>query len=65
MTYLRFGIRDLLWAMVVLGLGLALGLEHRRAADFANSNRYLGEAIDNSGFGPSGNYVGPLLERKR
>jgi hypothetical protein len=26
MTYLRFGIRDLLWAMVVVGLGIDGGL---------------------------------------
>jgi hypothetical protein len=30
MTYLRFGIRDLLWAMVVLGLVIAWWLEHAR-----------------------------------
>jgi len=29
MTYLRFGIRDLLWAMVVVGLFLAWRFESR------------------------------------
>lgn len=29
MTYLRFGIRDLLWAMALIGTGLGWWLEHR------------------------------------
>jgi len=28
MTYLRFGIRDLLWAMVVMGLAIGWWLDH-------------------------------------
>jgi hypothetical protein len=30
MTHLRFGIRDLLWAMVVVGMGLGWWSEHRK-----------------------------------
>lgn len=31
MTYLRFGIRDLLWAMVVVGLVIVVMLQHIQA----------------------------------
>lgn len=32
MTYLRFGIRDLLWAMIVVGLASGWWLDHRNDA---------------------------------
>ena len=62
--WLSFGIRDLLWAMVVLGLVIALWREISRSAELADDNRYLLKAIDNSGYMAGGNYLGPCLERK-
>jgi hypothetical protein len=64
MTYFRFGIRDLLWAMAVVGLAVALWRQYSRAEELANNKRYLLEAIDNSGYVAGGNYFGPALERK-
>ena len=43
MTYLRFGIRDLLWAMVVVGLAFGWSLDHNEL------RRKLGRATYTSG----------------
>ena len=41
MTYLRFGVRDLLWAMVVLGLALGWWRTYRRVAVAEHNARTL------------------------
>jgi hypothetical protein len=55
MTYLRFGIRDLLWAMVVVGLGLALIAEKRRLSDARERADHLRYALT---------FAGNLLQRE-
>lgn len=42
--WLSFGIRDLLWAMVVLGLAIALWLEHRDNVQLRADNQQLHHA---------------------
>jgi hypothetical protein len=37
--WLTFGIRDLLWAMVVVGMAIGWALEYRRHADEQRSQR--------------------------
>ena len=59
----RFTIRDVLWLMVVVGLGVALFVEGSYARRLSDDNDYLREAIDRSGYMPGGNFLGPSLER--
>ena len=42
--WLSFGIRDLLWAMVVVGLAVALWLEHRENSRLRAENLHLQDA---------------------
>jgi hypothetical protein len=59
--WLRFDLRDLLWAMVVLGLGLALWSQYRRAEHLSVENKQLQAAIANSGLEVTGKRNEPWL----
>jgi hypothetical protein len=77
--WLSFGIRDLLWAMVVVGMGIGWWAQHRHATDKAEAesiaqlNRYitlmnkcleLKTAISNSGYEVVGRGFPKLAKKK-
>jgi hypothetical protein len=49
MTYLRFGIRDLLWAMVMVGLAIGWWSEYPRRASLIRQNQELSRALQQEG----------------
>ena len=61
----RFTIRDVLWLTVVVGLALGWWNEWSQSRAVSSEANFLRQAIENSGFVPSGTYVGPILLRKQ
>ena len=61
--WLTFGIRDWLWAMVVVGLILGWWVERQQHHATERQMGFLRDAISNSGYRASGTPIRPWLLR--
>jgi hypothetical protein len=60
----RFTLRDVLWAIAVVVLGVAWWSERSRRDRFQWESEYLQKAIDREGYVAGGDWAGPKLNRK-